>query len=164
MNDCVLKLRKRYILNIILACIAVAVEIYYSICGGACSYLRGNLFGIGLQYIGIVFMAIVILLCIIKKDLLLVIALSAGVGVEVYLVGFQVWHHTYCPYCLVFGGIIVVLLFLNLRKTMTKIAVVSAVFTLIFFAVFFESSVTPLYVVSVGQDYIEYAKKIFLEM
>ena len=164
MNDCVLKLRKRYILNIILACIAVAVEIYYSICGGACSYLRGNLFGIGLQYIGIIFMAIVILLCIIKKDLLLVIALSAGVDVEVYLIGFQVWYHTYCLYCLVFGGIIVVLLFLNLRKTMTKIAVVSAGFTLIFFAVFFEGSVTPLYVVSVGQDYIEYAKKIFLEM
>jgi len=56
------------------------LEVYYSICGGACSYLSGNLFGIGLQHIGIAFMALVILLSIIK-DLLFVIALCAGVGV-----------------------------------------------------------------------------------
>ena len=147
MKDCALKWleRKRYILNIILACIAAALEIYYSICGGACSYLSGNLFGIGLQYIGIAFMALVILLSIIKKDLFLVIALSAGVGVEVYLIGFQVWYDTYCQYCLAFGGIIMVMFFLNLRKILTKIAIISAVLTLILFSIFFKGSVTPLY-------------------
>ena len=137
--------RKRHILNVMLACIAVALEVYYSICGDACSYLSGNLFGIGLQYIGIAFMALVILLSIIKKDLFLVSALSAGVGVEVYLVGFQVWYNTYCTYCLAFGGIIMVMFFLNLRKTLTKIAIISAVLAPILFAIFFKGSATPLY-------------------
>lgn len=98
---------KKYVVNIVLSLVAVAVEVYYSICGGACSYLSGNLFGIDLQYIGIAFMALIILLSILKKDLMLVIALSAGVGVEVYLVGFQTWYDTYCPYCLAFGGVVV---------------------------------------------------------
>jgi hypothetical protein len=29
----------KYVINVILACLAVALEIYYSICGGSCSYL-----------------------------------------------------------------------------------------------------------------------------
>ena len=147
MKDCALKWleRKRYILNVILACIAIVLEIYYSICGGACSYLSGNIIGIGLQYIGIAFMALIILLNIVKKDLFLVIAISSGVGVEVYLVGFQVWYNTYCTYCLAFGGIIMVMFFLNLRKTLTKNVIISAVLTLILFAIFFKGSATPLY-------------------
>ncbi|MCX5817331.1 MAG: thioredoxin domain-containing protein [Proteobacteria bacterium] len=136
---------KRYVLNVILACAAVALEVYYSICGGECSYLRGRLFGIDLQYIGIAFMALIIFLSIIKKDLLLLIALSAGIGVEVYLIGFQVWYNTYCTYCLAFGGVIVVLFFLNIRKTLSKIAIFCAVLTLMLFAMFFKGSATPLY-------------------
>ena len=59
-------------------------------------------------------MVVVIVLSIIKKDLLLLVLLSAGVGVEIYLVGFQIWHNTYCVYCLLFGGVLVVQFFINL--------------------------------------------------
>jgi thiol:disulfide interchange protein DsbA len=136
---------KRYILIIALALIAVGIEVYYSICGGACSYLSGSLFGIDLQYIGIAFMALIILLSIIKKALFLVIALSAGVGVEVYLVGFQIWYDTYCPYCLIFGGIVMIMFLLNIRKAFLRTAAISAALTLILFSIFFKGSATPVY-------------------
>jgi len=147
LNDNALKwiAGKRYILNIALALLAVCIEVFYSICGGACSYLSGNLFGIGLQYIGIAFMALIILLSIIKKDLLLAIALSAGAGVEVYLIGFQIWYDTYCPYCLIFGGIVMIMFLLNIRKALLKTAIISAALTLILFAIFFKGSATPVY-------------------
>ena len=137
--------RNRYILNVVLALIAVGIEVFYSICGGACSYLSGNLFGIDLQYIGIAFMALIILLSIMKKGLLLILALSTGVGIEVYLVGFQVWYDTYCPYCLVFGGILMVMFFLNLRKAEIKNAIICMAAGLILFAIFFKGSATPVY-------------------
>lgn len=147
MNDNALKwiAGKRYILIIALALIAVGIEVYYSICGGACSYLSGSLFGIDLQYIGIAFMALIILLSIIKKALFLVIALSAGVGVEVYLVGFQIWYDTYCPYCLIFGGIVMIMFLLNIRKAFLRTAAISAALTLILFSIFFKGSATPVY-------------------
>ena len=104
---------KRHILTIVLALIAIGIEFYYSICAGSCSYLNGDIFGIGLQYVGIAFMVCVIVLSILKKDLLLLALLSAGVGVEIYLVGFQIWHNTYCVYCLIFGGVLMVQFFIN---------------------------------------------------
>lgn len=58
----------KYILNIILALVAVGIEIYYSVCAGACSYLTGSLLGIGLQYIGISYMAVLVILSIFRKD------------------------------------------------------------------------------------------------
>jgi protein-disulfide isomerase len=136
---------KKYSITIILALIAVGVEFYYSICAGSCSYLKGDIFGIGLQYIGIAFMAVVILLSFVKKDLLLVVLLSAGVGVEIYLVGFQVWHNTYCVYCLLFGGALVAQFLTNLNWKEKKTVFISMAVALILFPIFFHGSVTPVY-------------------
>jgi hypothetical protein len=136
---------KRYTANIILSLLAIGIEVFYSICSDSCSYLRGNLFGIDLQYIGIAFMFLIILLSIIKKDLLLILALSAGVGIEVYLIGFQVWYNTYCLYCLAFGGVLMVMFFMNIRKTQIKQAILCAVTSFIFFALLFKGSVIPVY-------------------
>lgn len=137
--------RHRHLLTAILALCAIGTEVFYSICGGSCQYLRGDLFGIGLQYIGIVFMAIVILLSVFKKDLLLLVMLSAGIGVEIYLVGFQIWHDVYCLYCLIFGGILVAQFILNLRKHEWRLSMAVAMASLILFAIFFKGSVTPAY-------------------
>ena len=52
----------KYVVNIMLACFAVALATYYSYCGGSCSYLKGDLIGIPLQYIGIGYMACIVLL------------------------------------------------------------------------------------------------------
>ena len=137
--------KRRYAVNIVLALIAVGIEVYYSVCGGSCSYISGNLLGINLEYVGIAFMALIILLSILKKDLLLILALSTGVGVELYLIGFQVWYDTYCPYCLAFGGVLMVMFFLNMRKNEIKRAIICMAASLILFAIFFKGSATPVY-------------------
>jgi hypothetical protein len=136
---------KKYILAIVLALIAMGIEFYYSICGGSCSYLRGGIFGIGLQYIGITFMVVVIILSIIKQVLLLLMLFSTGVGVEIYLVGFQIWHNTYCVYCLIIGGVLVVQFFINLDWKKKKMAFVVMAAVLLIFPFVFHGSVTPVY-------------------
>lgn len=136
---------KKYILTTVLALIAMGIEFYYSICGGSCSYLKGDIFGIGLQYIGIAFMVCAIVLSIMKKDLLLLVLFSAGVGVEIYLVGFQIWHNKYCLYCLLFGGVLVVQFLINLdwKKKKTVFVVMAA--ALLLFPIFFHGPITPVY-------------------
>jgi hypothetical protein len=136
---------RRYAVNVVFALLAIGIEVFYSICSGSCSYLQGNLFGIDLQYIGIAFMALIILLSVTKKDLFLILALSAGVGIEAYLIGFQIWYNTYCLYCLAFGGVLTVIFFLNIRKGQIRQAIICAVVGLILFAFFFKGSVTPVY-------------------
>lgn len=138
-------LSERYVINILLAFVAVGLEVYYSICGGACSYLRGDLIGIPLQYVGMAFMACVVLLSLLRADALLLAILSAGVGVEAYLVGFQIWYNTYCPYCLAFGGSVMILFLLNFDRTRKWISIVSMALALILFPLFFEGSLTPSY-------------------
>jgi hypothetical protein len=136
---------KRYAVNIVLALLAIGIEVFYSFCSDSCSYLHGDLFGINLQYIGIAFMFLNILLSILKKDHFLFLALSVGVGIEVYLLGFQIWHNIYCLYCLAFGGVLMVMFFLNIRKAQIKQAILCMVAGLVLFALFFKGSVTPVY-------------------
>lgn len=135
----------RPVVNIVLACAAVALEVYYSICGGSCSYLRGDLFGIGLQYIGIAYMGAIVLLTVLKLRGLLLVLLSAGVGIELYLVGFQVRYNTYCPYCLGFGAIVLLLFLLNFSNRRKKLSIISMAVALLLFSIFFEGSVTPTF-------------------
>jgi uncharacterized membrane protein len=136
---------KRHILTIVLALIAVGIEYYYSICENSCSYLQGDIFGIGLQYVGIAFMVCTIVLSILKKDLLLLFLLSAGVGVEIYLVGFQIWNNTYCLYCLAFGGVLVAQFFINVDWKWRKLILAFILAALLLFPIFFHGSVTPVY-------------------
>jgi len=135
----------KHFINIILACVAVGLEVYYSICGGSCSYLKGDLIGVPLQYVGIGFMACIVLLSLLKGDTLLLMLLSAGVGTEFYLVGFQIWYSTYCPYCLAFGGVVFLLFLLNFSRTRKWLSVISMVLAFFLFSLFFNGSVTPSY-------------------
>jgi protein-disulfide isomerase len=136
---------RKYILTIVLALVAMGIEFYYNICAGSCSYLKGDIFGIGLQYIGIAFMVVVSILSIIKKDLLLVVLLSAGVGVELYLMGFQIWYNKYCLYCLLFGGVLVVQFLINFDWKKEKTVFVMMAAALLLFPIFFHGSITPVY-------------------
>lgn len=136
---------KKYIFTVVLALIAMGIEFYYSICAGSCSYLKGDIFGIGLQYVGIAFMVCTIALSILKKYLPLLFLLSAGIGVEIYLVGFQIWHNTYCFYCLAFGGVLVAQFLINVDWKWIKLILVFVLAALILFPIFFHGSVTPVY-------------------
>ena len=136
---------RRYIINVVLACFAVGIEVYYSICGGACSYFAGSIFGLPLEYIGIAYMAGIVLLSMLKRETLLFLAISAGVGAELYLIGFQVWYDTYCPYCLLFAAVVFILYALNFMRDRKTLSIATMAATLIFFAIFFKGSVTPTY-------------------
>ncbi|HOV90218.1 MAG TPA: thioredoxin domain-containing protein [Syntrophorhabdaceae bacterium] len=137
--------KNRYIITIILSLIAIGLEIFYTICDEACSYLHGDIFGIPMEYIGIGYMAFIAVLAIMKKDIVLTIFLSAGMAIEIYLLGFQVWHNIYCPYCLAFGGILLVIFLLNFNIEKKKIMILFAILSIIFFSIFFNATVTPLY-------------------
>ena len=139
-------LRKRkYLINVLFLLIAIGLEIFYSICGGSCSYLRGDIFGMDLTYVGIVFAVILIGLSLLKQDRLILVLLSAGVGVEIVLVAFQVRKDVYCPYCLAFAAVILLLFVLNFDVTQKALIAGSVILGFLLFALFFKGSVTPTY-------------------
>lgn len=70
-------------------------------------------------------MVSLVILSITKKDTLLFILISAGVGIEFYLIGFQVWYNTCCPYCLAFAAVIFILFALNYKRRSTFLSVAS---------------------------------------
>jgi len=80
----------KYPINVVLLLIAVGLEVFYSICGGSCSYLRGDIFGMNLSYVGIIFAVILIGLSLLKQDWPILSLVSAVMGVEIVLVAFQV--------------------------------------------------------------------------
>jgi thiol-disulfide isomerase/thioredoxin len=137
--------RRIAILNVLLALLSIGIVIFNRICGGSCTYIHGDLFGLDLTYFGQAFMVFIIILSIAGMEFFLTLALSAGLGIELYLIGFQVWFNTYCPYCLAFGGILTILFALNVRKVTIKKAFLTATSALILFAFFFNGSVTPAY-------------------
>lgn len=105
----------------------------------------GSIFGIDLQYAGIAYMVFIILLGVLKKDILLFFIVSVGVGIEFYLIGFQVWYDTYCPYCLAFGGIIFLLYIVNFIKDRLFYSLFYMAMGLVVFALVFKGSVAPTY-------------------
>ena len=105
----------KVILNIALALISIGIIIFDRFCSGTCSYISGDIFGLDLRYFGLAFMVLVIFLSLVKNNFFLILSLSVGLGVEIYLVGFQIWFNTYCPYCLGFGGVLIALFFMNIR-------------------------------------------------
>ena len=133
------------ITNLVLCAIAMGTIAFYSICAGSCAYLHGGFFGIDLKYVGIISMIVLIALNLLKKDFLNLLCLSAGLGGEIFLIWFQVRNDTFCPFCLVFGGVIVAQFCLNFdwSKKWYMFCVVAAGF--LFFVVFFKGSVIPRY-------------------
>lgn len=135
----------KYLINVVLLLIAIGLEVFYTVCGGSCSYLRGNIFGMDLTYVGIIFAVILIVLSLLKWDRLILVLLSAGVGVETVLVAFQVRNNVYCPYCLAFAAVILLLFILNFDVTKKGLITGSIVLGFVLFSLFFKGSVTPSY-------------------
>jgi uncharacterized membrane protein len=136
---------KRYTINIILLLVGVGVVVFYTLCGDACTYLQGGMFGIDLQYLGIAYVAVLILFNILKRDFLILMFLSAGIGVEFFLVGYQIVHNTYCPYCLVFAAIIVIQFLFNMNVSKKLLILVFIALGFLSFFIFFKGSAFPVY-------------------
>lgn len=107
-------------ITIALALIGIVLMVFYSVCDTSCSYLKGDIFGIDLKYIGIGYMLAIIVLAFFKQTALVRILLASGIGVEVYLVAFQFREDVFCPFCIAFGVIVVLAFFLNYERPQTE--------------------------------------------
>lgn len=136
---------KRRFLTILLALTGIAVTVAYAFCLGACSYLKGDILGIDLKYLGIFYMVIVLLLAWFRKPVLCLLLLSFGAGGEIFLIGYQVNSGVYCPYCLAFGATILLALAVNFEPNRKALVALAAAAGLLFFLLFFSGSATPAY-------------------
>jgi thiol-disulfide isomerase/thioredoxin len=110
----------RNVLTIFLAVIGIGIMLFYTVCDTSCSYLQGDIFGINLEYIGIGYMIMIIILAAVRLRDYVRILLASGIGVEAYLVAYQVKEDVFCPYCLVFAAIIVIAFILNHERPLLK--------------------------------------------
>jgi len=110
----------RAIITIVLALSGVAAMILYAVCDTSCSYLKGDIFGIDLKYLGIGYMLAIIALVLCRQRALVRILLAAGIGVEVHLVAFQIGKDIFCPYCLAFGVVLLSAFVVNYEKPRTR--------------------------------------------
>lgn len=110
----------RDVITIALASIGIALMFFYSVCDTSCSYLKGDIFGIDLKYIGIGYMLAVIAFILPRQTALVRILLASGIGVEVFLVAFQFREDVFCPFCISFGAVVVLAFILNYERPQTK--------------------------------------------
>lgn len=110
----------RSVITIILAAAGIGIMLYYKACETACSYLQGDIFGIDLSYIGIVYMLMIIIFAAMRKMPYVRALLASGIGVEVYLIAFQFREDVFCPYCLAFASMIIIAFILNHEKQPTQ--------------------------------------------
>jgi hypothetical protein len=142
-----------HIINIILSVIAIGIITFYDICGGSCSYLKGAIFGIDLKYAGIIYMAALIALNILKLDFFVLLFVSMALGIEIYLIGFQISYWTFCSFCLAFGVIVIGQFILNFNWSRKWYMISCIIIGLLFFVFFFKGSVVPTYDFS-GLNYV----------
>ena len=103
----------RNAITIILALAGIALMVFYATCDTACSYLKGDIWGIDLKWIGNAYMIALIGFAAFKQTPFVRILLAAGLGVEVFLFSFQVQNDVYCPFCLAFAVMVIVAFIIN---------------------------------------------------
>ena len=136
---------RRGLLTRVLGVLGAGVILFYISCEDSCRYLKGSLWGIDLKYLGLFFLAVVLLLNSLKKDTLCLILLSFGLGGEIYLLGYQAINATYCPFCLAFGAVLIIMYFVNFDRTKIAHAAIGVLAGFIFFFFSFTGSLTPAY-------------------
>ena len=135
----------RKAVNVILPLGALGVMTFYNVCSSTCSSLTGNIFGLDMKYIGLIIPIPLIILGLLNWEILLLMALSFGVGAELKLISFQVSTGHYCPYCLTSGAIIIFLFLFNFRRSQRVIAALLLLAGFLFFQFFFHGSALPTY-------------------
>jgi thiol-disulfide isomerase/thioredoxin len=103
----------RDLMTIVLSLIGIGLMAYYDYCDSACSYLKGDIWGIDLKWVGIAYMAAIIVFAAFKQTSFVRALLAAGLGVEVHLYAFQVQNDVYCPFCLAFSVMLILSFIIN---------------------------------------------------
>lgn len=100
-------------MTIVLALLGIGFMAYYDYCDTACSYLKGDIFGIDLKWVGIAYMTAIIVFAAFKQTAFVRALLATGLGVEVHLYAFQVQNDVYCPFCLAFSVMLILSFTIN---------------------------------------------------
>lgn len=110
-----IKLIKKYrnIITIILSLAGIGIMAYYDYCDTECSYLKGDMMGIDLKWIGMIFMAAIIIFAALNQCAFVRALLAAGLGVEIHLYVFQIQNEVYCPFCLAFSVMLILAFIIN---------------------------------------------------
>ncbi len=103
----------RNIMTMALSLAGIVLMMYYDYCGTSCSYLKGDIWGIDLKWVGIAGMTAIIVLAAFKLSPFVRAALAGGLGVEVHLYAFQIQNDVYCPFCLAFSLILILSFIIN---------------------------------------------------
>jgi hypothetical protein len=136
---------KKHWINVIISSLGMVIPLLYGLCGDSCSYLKGSIFSIDLQYVGILYMGLIILSNLLRRSSVVLFLVSFGLGAEIYLIVFQIRHFTSCYFCLAFGAVIFILFLLNFDMSKKILMTASLIIGFILFSLFFQGIVTPLY-------------------
>ena len=137
--------KKRRLLTVILALAGIIVIVAYHYCFGSCSNLKGDILGVDLKYLGILFMIAILILALTRRTLLCLLALAFGSGGEIFLIGYQIRSGVHCSYCLVFAAVVILALFVNFERSKKGLTALAAGAGLVFFLLFFSGSTTISY-------------------
>lgn len=103
----------RNLITILLSLIGIGLMAYYDYCDTTCSYLRGDILGFDLKWIGMGYMIAIIAFAAFKQSSFVRTLLAGGLGVEVHLYAFQVQNDVYCPFCLAFSVMLLLSFIIN---------------------------------------------------
>ncbi|AJE03227.1 vitamin K epoxide reductase family protein [Geobacter pickeringii] len=136
--------RKR-IVTILLALIGIVLVVFYTWCTDACGRVSGEVAGVKLSWAGIAFMGLVAAVGALRRESLVFLLSSVGIGVEAFLVGYQVRTGEYCVYCLLFAATVAALFLTNfsLRRARMLLVAVPVGFLMLFFG--FTADPIPAY-------------------
>ena len=102
--------------TIILALAGIGDIWFYIYCNTSCAYLRGDIFGIDLKYIGIAYMLAIIAFSAFRQAAYVRASLAWGIGAEIFLISYQFIEGIFCPFCMTFGAVIILAFVLNYEK------------------------------------------------
>lgn len=132
-------------MTILLTLVGIAIMASYSFCSASCTYVRGFILGVDLEYLGMLYMGLILVFGVLRKDAPCLVLLSAGMGGEAFLIRYQVLNGVYCLYCLAFALVVIILFIIHYEKANLRAAILFAVAGFLLFLIFFSGSVAPAY-------------------
>jgi hypothetical protein len=105
--------KHRNVITTLLSLIGIGIMAYYDYCDSSCSYLKGDIWGIDLKWVGIAYMTAIIVFATFDQKSFVRALLAWGLGVEVHLYAFQVQHDVYCRFCLAFSVTLILSFIIN---------------------------------------------------
>lgn len=138
-------IKQKRTLNIILASLGIGIIGFYTLCHDYCRYLQGDIWGIDLKYLGIFFMALLLTTIFLNMQALMLLLLSLALGGEIFLIGYQFEVGVFCPFCLAYGTVVILMFALNFDKKKIPLVGLSLVLGLVFFLLTFSGSFTPAF-------------------